>query len=177
VSNTQVDGEDHDLVAAARAGSAEAAAQLFERHWPAAWKLAFTVTGRRALAEDVAQDSFERAYSSLAAFNGRSSFATWLHRIIVNRALNAIRDERRLQPLGGEPWSEGRPLEEADGTLVDAVRRLPAERRMAVVLRYWLDYSPAEIADMLGWRLGTVHSRLGRGLKELRSYLEVERGD
>ena len=57
--------------------------------------------------------------------------------------------------------------------LVAAVTRLPLDRRLAVVLRYWLDCSPAEIADLLGSPLGTINSRLARGLAELRLALEV----
>src|SRR5436309_3195803 len=87
---------DGELVAQARQGSREAAAELFTRHWPGAWKVARTVTGRRDMADDVAQDAFERAFAALGRFDRRRPFGPWLHRIVVNRSLDLLRSERRL---------------------------------------------------------------------------------
>jgi RNA polymerase sigma-70 factor, ECF subfamily len=119
---------DEELVAEARAGSRDAAAELFERHWPAAWRVAFTLTGTVASAEDVAQDSFERAFSALRSFNGRSAFSTWLYRIVVNRALNVRRSEARLVHVepGAEQTFGDVPRR---GEVVDAVSRLSARSR------------------------------------------------
>lgn len=167
--------DDRQLVAAAAAGSTAAGEELFSRHWLAAWRLAFSVTGSAAAADDAAQDAFERAFRGLAGFNGRSSFRTWLSRIVLNRAIDLARRQSRLQPLEpDEPpsseWSEEDAVRHRD--LLDAVLALPLERRTAVVLRYWARHTPAEIAEILGLPLGTVHSRLGRALAELRSRLE-----
>jgi RNA polymerase sigma-70 factor (ECF subfamily) len=163
---------DEELVAEARAGSRDAAGELFERHWPRAWRVAYVLTGTVAGAEDVAQDSFERAFSSLGTFNGRSAFATWLHRIVVNRALNVRRSEARLvhAESGGE---EASPETPRGSELADAVGRLTPDRRSVVVLRYWLDFTPGEIAAVLDVPVGTVHSRLGRALSDLRKELET----
>ena len=155
-----------ELVARASAGSREAAEELFELHWARAWRLAATLADSRAAAEDVVQEAFERAFRSLRSFDGRASFATWLHRIVVNTALNARRRERRLVLV---PPSEPRS---ADAVLRDAVRRLPDDRRIVVALRYWLDLSPTEIADLLELPVGTVNSRLSRALGELRKEME-----
>lgn len=162
---------DDELVAEARAGSRDAAAELFERHWPRAWKVAYALTGTTASAEDVAQDSFERAFSALETFNGRSAFSTWLHRIVVNRALNVRRSERRL--VHGDVGEERDRVEAPPGgrEVTEAVARLPVDRRMVVVLRYWLDFAPGEIAAILEVPEGTVHSRLGRALADLRKEL------
>lgn len=172
VSNGKTMARDVELVAEARAGSREAAAELFERHWPAAWRVAFALTGTAAGAEDVAQDSFERAFSALGDFNGRSAFSTWLYRIVVNRALNVRRSDARLVQVGAglELATEEPPR---DSELAEAVARLPGDRRAAVVLRYWLDFTPTEIATMLDLPVGTVHSRLGRALTDLRKELET----
>jgi RNA polymerase sigma-70 factor (ECF subfamily) len=163
---------DEELVAEARAGSRDAAAELFERHWPAAWRVAFTLTGTVASAEDVAQDSFERAFSALRSFNGRSAFSTWLYRIVVNRALNVRRSEARLVHVepGAEQTFGDVPRR---GEVVDAVSRLSDDRRAVVVMRYWLGFSPGEIAEILELPVGTVHSRLGRALADLRKELEM----
>ena len=155
-----------ELVIRVRAGSREAAEELFELHWPRAWRLASTLAESRAAAEDIAQEAFERAFRSLGSFDGRSSFATWLHRIVVNTALNARRRERRLVVVPpAEPPSP-------DAALRDAVRELPDGRRMVVVLRYWLDLSPTEIAELLEVPVGTVNSRLARALAQLREQME-----
>src|ERR687885_2550086 len=87
---------DARLVELARTGSREAAAELFSRHWPAAWRAAYGITGRREMADDVAQDAFERAFAALARFDERRPFGPWLYRIVVNRCLDLLRTERRM---------------------------------------------------------------------------------
>lgn len=170
---------EEELIADAIRGSPQAATELFERHWPRAWQVAYTLVGSRAAAEDVAAESFEAAFASLPGFNGRSSFATWLHRIVVNRALNTVRRERRLVPAGVDAVGDERqagdtPTVDADPAVVAAVASLSNERRTVVVFRYWLDLSPAEIAEILQLPVGTVHSRLARALAELRSLVTEE---
>jgi RNA polymerase sigma-70 factor (ECF subfamily) len=171
----QLTKTDEALVAAARAGSAAAEGELFSRHWRPAWQRAFAITGRRAAADDVAQDAMVRALGGLARFDGRSSFATWLHRIVVNRAIDWLRTEERTVPLGDVPERslEWEPPAGADPGLVRAVAALTPDRRAVIVMRYWLDLAPGEIADLLGVALGTVHSRLARALTDLRERMEV----
>src|SRR5919202_3072903 len=103
---------DAKLVELARRGSRDAAGELFSRHWLGAWRAAYAVTGRRELADDVAQDAFERAFAALARFDARRPFAPWLHRIAVNRALDLLRRERRLIALEA--------VEERPSSLADA---------------------------------------------------------
>ena len=163
-------------MAAALAGSEQAGEELFTRHWPAAWRLALSVTGSSAAADDIAQDAFERAFRGLAGFNGRSSFRTWLSRIVVNRATDVRRQQHRPQPPAVaeallSPWSYDDALRDRD--VLEAVAALAPERRTVVALRYWAQHSPAEIAEVLDLPLGTVHSRLARSLADLRSRLEV----
>jgi RNA polymerase sigma-70 factor (ECF subfamily) len=166
--------EEHRLVAEVRSGSRDAAARLFELHWENAWQTAYRVTGRRALADDVAQEAFMTAFGRLASFRGQSSFATWLFRIVVNGALNALRAESKQAPLDpNRAFADARAESAQQRELLEAVGRLPLERRLPIVLRYWLDCSPPEIAELLGVPLGTVNSRLGRGVAELRLALEV----
>jgi RNA polymerase sigma-70 factor (ECF subfamily) len=170
-----VDEDERQLVAEAAAGSPAAGEELFSRHWLAAWRLAFSVTGSAAAADDAAQEAFERAFRGLAGFNGRSSFRTWLSRIVLNQAIDLARRQSRLQAVepGETPspeWSDEETVRDRD--LLDAVLALPLERRTAIVLRYWARLTPPEIAEILGVPLGTVHSRLGRALAELRTRLE-----
>jgi RNA polymerase sigma-70 factor (ECF subfamily) len=153
-----------------------AASTPFARHWPAAWRAALGITGSRADADDVVQESFERAFGAIAGFNGRSAFRTWLLRIVVNRSLTLVRERKRLVPLvleeadmaGGERATRG---------VLSAVKRLDPDRRAVVALRYWLDLSPGEIAATLELPVGTVHSRLARALDDLRRDMEVSERD
>ena len=165
---------DQDLVRASAAGSREAAGELFERHWDVAWRVGYALTGSRALAEDVAQDAFQRVFRALAGFDLSRPFGPWLHRIVVNRALDVMRREQRLvsredADAPAVDWVEDR-LRDAD--LFAALARLSPERRAVVVLRYWLDYTQEEIARMLELPIGTVSSRLTRALSVLRSEME-----
>ena len=168
--------DDRLLVAKAVAGSRAAGEELFSRHWLAAWRLAFSVTRSAAAADDAAQDAFERALRGLANFDGRSSFRTWLLRIVVNRAVDLRRRDRSLErietaePLRS-PWSMDDSVRDRD--LLDAVLALPVERRTVVALRYWARHTPQEIAEILDLPLGTVHSRLARALADLRTRSEV----
>src|SRR4051812_49882733 len=99
------------------------------------------------MADDIAADAFERAFAALARFDDRRPFAPWLHRIVVNRALDVLRSERRL--IGGELAFE-QPDTSAgdvgDRELLEAVQRLPLQRRAVVILRYGVGMAPAEIA-------------------------------
>lgn len=161
---------DADLVARARGGSREAAAELFERYWGAAWRAAYAVTGRRAMADDVAQDAFERAFAALGRFDERRPFGPWLHRIVVNRALDLLRSERRL--VGEVVEAEWMDVRDGDVALLDAVSALPLQRRVVVVLRFGLGLTPSAIAEVLGVPVGTVSSRLARALDQLRAQYE-----
>lgn len=95
--------EDHMLVGAVRRGSREAAAELVRRHWRNAWQRAFAVTGRRARADDVAQDAMSVALERLADLTDPRAFPAWLGRIATRRALDALRAERRLAGRGELP--------------------------------------------------------------------------
>jgi RNA polymerase sigma-70 factor (ECF subfamily) len=165
---------DAKLVELARRGSREAAAELFSRHWRGAWRAAYAVTGRRELADDVAQDAFERAFAALSRFDQGRPFAPWLHRIVVNRCLDLLRRERRLVPGEAElDLLEWRDVASGDHELLEAVAGLSLQRRVVIVLRYGLGYSPAAIAALLELPIGTVHSRLARALEQLRAGYEV----
>lgn len=165
---------DSQLVRAARGGSRKAGEELFRRYWPAAWRIAYGLTGRRAMADDIAQDAFERAFAALARFDERRPFAPWLHRIVTNRALDLLRSERRL--VGSDVDFEGLgsvELESGDRELLERVASLSHQRRAVVVLRYGVGLSPAEIAGVLDLPIGTVNSRLARALEQLRAESEV----
>lgn len=167
---------DRDLVDGALRGSRDAAGELFARHWDSCWRVAFSVVGIATVADDVAQDAFERAFGALERFDRDRPFAPWLQRIAINRGLEVLRRERRLVALEQDTERDAAVSAErlTDDDLMAALRGLSSERRMVVLLRYWLDYSPEQIADLLGLAVGTVSSRLARSLELLRHELEVQ---
>jgi len=164
---------DAVLVRAACAGDRDAAAALFRRHWQPAWRVAYGITGRRAMADDITADAFERAFGALNRFDRRRPFAPWLHRIVVNRALDLLRAERRLVggELGPEPVADAE-LDGGDLELLESVHALPLQRRAVVLLRYGIGMTPTEIARVLDLPIGTVNSRLARALEQLRGDFE-----
>jgi RNA polymerase sigma factor (sigma-70 family) len=163
---------DQDLVERANAGSADAYAALFARHWPTTWKAAFAVTGRRELADDAAQDAFIRAATELTQFDPRRPFGPWIARIAVNRAVDSWRRDRRLRPFAEAEMDSLDASEEGIGDLQGAVRALPAERRLIVVLHFFLGFSIEETATIAGVPTGTAASRLSRSLSALRETLK-----
>ena len=177
-----MDASDAQLVELARRGSAEAAAELFDRYWTPAWKAAYAVTGNRALADDIAQEAIQRAFGALDRFDQSRPFGPWLKRIAVNHAVDELRRRGRLESLEAErpdslhSWRVGdEPAEELGlWAVADAVAALPANKRIVVVLRYWLDYGPEEIAELLGIPVGTVASRLNRAQADLRAELQED---
>jgi RNA polymerase sigma-70 factor, ECF subfamily len=160
------------LVRAAQRGSEEAVAELFARHWDDARRAALLVTGDRAAAEDIAQEAFLAALRALPRFDLRRPLRPWLHRIVVNRAIDFARARALRAEVGadaaGEPTAAhepaGPPLDE---DLAAALLALGVEQRAVIVLRYLLDFTPGEIAALLDLPRGTVNSRLRRGLDAL----------
>jgi RNA polymerase sigma-70 factor (ECF subfamily) len=166
---------DAELVRAAQRGSEEAVEALFRRHWRRAHRAAFLIVRDADAAEDIAQEAFLAAMRALDRFDRRRPFRPWLHRIVVNRSI----DHARARALRGEVGEEAvgepaAPEVEAglDPDLTAALSALEPEQRAAIVLRYLLEYTPGEIARMLGVPRGTVNSRLRRGLDHLAGTLE-----
>lgn len=170
---------DAELVRAAQRGSEEAVEALFRQHWRHSHRAAFLIVRDAAAAEDIAQEAFLAAIRALDRFDRRRPFRPWLHRIVVNRAIDHARARARARALRrevgedalGEPAA---PEVEAglDPDLAAALAALDPGQRAAIVLRYLLDYTPGEIARMLELPRGTVNSRLRRGLDHLADALE-----
>ena len=151
----------------AQNGSVDDLERLFREHWPRAFRAARLVTGDAAAAEDIAQEAFLAAVRNLDRFDHRRPFAPWLHRIVVNRAI----DWTRARWLRAEVELSDHlpaPAFEPDGDTFARIGALPPEHRAVVVLRYVLEYTPGEIAKLLDLPRGTVNSRLRRGLDRMK---------
>lgn len=164
------------LIRAAQGGSEEAFEALFRRHWRSAHRAAYLIVRDSQAAEDIAQEAFLAAIRALDRFDRRRPFRPWLHRIVVNRAIDHAR-ARALRREAVEAAEGTVAPERGDGVgeeLMLALADLGVEQRAAVVLRYLLDYTPGEIARILQVPRGTVNSRLRRGLDQLASSLGEE---
>ncbi|HEX9968462.1 MAG TPA: RNA polymerase sigma factor [Solirubrobacterales bacterium] len=165
------------LVREAQAGSSEALTALYDAHWPRAHRAAYLVVHDAAAAEDIAQDAFLAAVDALDRFDRRRPFGPWLHRIVVNRAIDWSRREALRRGGGTDGAEPEAPPARPDGIgdeVMAALAQLPAEQRAVVVLRYLLDYTPGETARLLELPRGTVNSRLRRALDRLGDLLERE---
>ncbi|HEX8065325.1 MAG TPA: sigma-70 family RNA polymerase sigma factor [Thermoleophilaceae bacterium] len=170
------DRRERALVRDAQNGSSEALELLFRRHWRTTHRAAYLVVHDSAAAEDIAQEAFLAAIRALDRFDRRRPFGPWLNRIAVNRAI----DWSRARALRGEvaadaaPEPAGPPPAERSEELVAALAALSPEHRAVVVLRYLLEYTPGEIAQLLDLPRGTVNSRLRRALDGLGSGLSED---
>lgn len=174
----EADRRERALVRDAQRGSTAAFEQLFRRHWPRAYRAALLVVGDAGAAEDIAQESFLAAVRALDRFDRRRPFGPWLHRIVVNRAIDWSRARTLRRELAADHAPEPRvPEHETPGdarALAAGLAGLPPEHRAVIVLRYLLGYTPGEIAELLDVPRGTVNSRLRRGLDRLESSLREE---
>jgi RNA polymerase sigma-70 factor, ECF subfamily len=189
---------DDVLVARARAGDVTAASELLSRHQNVAYTAALRLLGEPLEAEDIAQEALVRAYTHLADLHEGAAFAPWLRRIAVNLSLNTLRRRGSLRfesldapspTAGEEPTPAPRdfvderqrtPEEEALSSAlraeVDALlRQLPAEQRVAVVLRDMYGYDVAEVADLQRCGLSAAKMRIARGRTALRRLLAQRR--
>jgi RNA polymerase sigma-70 factor (ECF subfamily) len=162
----------------AQDGSVADLEALFRHHWPRAYRAAYLVVHDAAAAEDIAQESFLAAVRTLDRFDRRRPFGPWLHRIVVNRAIDSSRARALRREVGEAPLAvvaaAGAPDNPHSRSLAGALASLSPEHRAVIVLRHLLDYSPGEIADLLELPRGTVNSRLRRGLDELRDTIGEE---
>jgi len=158
------------LVRDALRGSEDALAELFRTNWAGAYRAAFLIVHDHAAAEDIAQEALVAAVKNLARFDWRRPLRPWLHRIVVNRAI----DWTRVRELRREVFAEVDPVAHDTASLdpvVAALATLAPDQRAVVVLRHLLEYTPGEIARMLDLPRGTVNSRLRRALDALEAEL------
>jgi RNA polymerase sigma-70 factor, ECF subfamily len=171
----EVPDDEAALVDRSRRGDTRAFDQLMEASQDRIYHLAYRITGNHADAQDAAQDAFVKAYRSLGAFRGHSTFSTWLHRIAVNAAMDIVRrrvpripDPLEVAAPGGDPLADGAEHIEIQQRIHRAIAALPVEQRMVVVLRDIQGWAYEEIAKIVQVPIGTVRSRLARGREALR---------
>jgi RNA polymerase sigma-70 factor (ECF subfamily) len=170
--------QERAWIRGAQQGSASDLEALFREHWPRAHRAAYLVVQDSAAAEDIAQEAFVSAVRNLDRFDRRRPFGPWLHRIVVNRAIDWARARtlRRetVEAEGSDEFDTG-DLGTFSQGVAAGLASLKPEHRAVIVLRYLLDYTPGEIADLLELPRGTINSRLRRGLDRLETILDKER--
>lgn len=177
---------DEELVARSRKGDKDSYRQLVERYQGRLFSCAFDILKSREDAEDVVQEALVKAYLSLNEFQGKSSFYTWLYRIVYNMSIDY---RRRTNRRGGAPleFDEAKASEEtgnygtnpADSVLRkqqskkirEVLSEISEEHRRVIVLRELEGMSYEEIANVVGISRGTVMSRLHYARKKLQQAL------
>ena len=169
-----------ELVRRARDGDRQALETLIARYDRYVFGVALLTLGDRPAAQDAAQEALIKAMRGLKGFKGESAFQTWLYRVTVNTCRDMMRREARRRET---PLEDAPPIATADGplqaTLDDerrqavwkAVQALEPALREVVVLRYYLDMSGAEIAEVTDAPPGTVYWRLHQAREALASFL------
>ncbi len=168
-----------------RAGDALAVELFVRAHQQIVYRLALSILDDQAEADEATQDSLVAAIGALDSYRGESAFTTWLYAITLNVCRARLRKrgsrERLIQALHAIFRLKGEmaahPEEtaiqnEADAAVRQAVHKLDEKHRLPIVLRYYNDFSIAEIAQLLGISEGTVHSRLFTARERLRLMLQ-----
>ena len=175
--NTYEDDE-RELIDRAQAGEVSAFQRLAEQHAALLLRCALALGKDSHWAEDLVQETLVEAWRSLARFDGRCRFSTWLYGILRHRFLKGRRHQNAVtlsapDALGQERCTELSPdraaeISEDAERVRRAVTTLPEEHRLVVELRFFAGATLQEIAAALGCPLGTVKSRLHHALEKLR---------
>jgi len=173
---------DHELISLIRGGDASALEALFERHYSTVYRMAWRWCGVRQDAEDIAQEVFVKLVRRLRTFKGKSSFTTWLYRIVVNTALDyrrrstaaaARREDYAEHRLRHNPSSASGSDPVNNEGIRAAIGRLPEKQRAAVLLVFGEGLSHREAANVLDCPEVSVSWRIHQARKKLKGYLEL----
>lgn len=154
-------------------------AELYERHAPAAGRLAFLITADRTLAEDLVQEAFVRVVGRFAHLRVPDAFDAYLRRTIVNLHTSQLRRRRtertylECQRHASDPREVGPDVGERE-ELWQAVLELPPRQRAAVVLRFFLDLSEQQTAEALRCSTAAAKSLVARAMETLRNQVRSD---
>ncbi len=177
-----------DLIERAAHGDHDAFRQLWEAHHALAMASALRLCHQRPLAEEITQGAFLLAWRGLPRFQHGYPFRPWLMRILYRHALDVMEKQRSyMQPITLEEFieAEGTALARTQMNSADmqemvvqreevrqALAQLSPDQRRVIALRYGADLTEVDIAQIVGWPIGTVKSRLNRARERLRLLLE-----
>ena len=177
--------EERRLASALRHGDRQACGELIGRYGTKLYGLFLQLTGRRQASEDLVQETFLNIWRSLDKFRAQSSLSTWIYRIAMNCFQDHLRAESRnptsivgISDLEGLESNTVQPLHqtlrnEELGRLAQAVRQLPTDLKLPLVLRYYHGLSVRRVAAACGLSYGQTKFRLKKALESLRKSLET----
>ena len=171
----------HKLVQRVAQGDERAFIELYDLYSPRVYALALRVLSDKMLAEEATQDTFLKLWSRAKQFNPhKGQLASWLLTICHRTALDRLRFENRRPPASNssEPdqiWATLPDESTSSGearwrSVYFAVQDLPEEQRQVIDLAYYKGMSQSEIAEVLGWPLGTVKTRVRAAMESLRRH-------
>lgn len=175
---------DQDLINKVIKGENNAYAILVDRYKHLVYTLALKIVKNREDAEEVAQDSFIKAYNALNDFKGESKFSTWLYKIAYYRSLDYLKKNKRQVETTAIDISEeyniasmddaldGMEVKERAEIIKHAIQELPADDAVLITLYYFEMLSMNEISKVMGIPANTIKVRLFRGRKRLAKILE-----
>jgi RNA polymerase sigma factor (sigma-70 family) len=185
-----VDDDESKIISSALAGDQRAYAKLVDKHRSAIFHIINRIVRNDEVARDLVQETFMKAFSSLASYRSEYRFSTWLYKIAANSSIDHLR-KKRIQAL-----SLDRPMETEDGSvgmdipdysydperelvkkqqrfsIEEAIESLPDKYREVIIYRHKDDKSYDEIADLLGIPVGTVKARIFRARELLKKKLK-----
>jgi RNA polymerase sigma factor (sigma-70 family) len=177
---------DLELIAEVRNGRRQAYTALMRRYQEKIYWVARRIVGSHDDAEDVAQETFVKGYLALGEFRGDSAFYTWLYRIAMNLALNAVRKKqvmtylhessdllRRVLPSPERPDQEVE-LHETEELLLAAVRRLPEKQRTVFLMRFFDELPYEEISRITKTSVGGLKANYFHALHKVQEYMKDE---
>jgi RNA polymerase sigma-70 factor (ECF subfamily) len=174
--------EEKIWVLQSRDGNPEAFEALIRAHQRMIHSLTFRMTGSMADAEDLAQETFIRAYRQLDSYQGTAKFSSWLYRIAVNTCLNWRQRELRRDQIHTR-WAESNAVSESEPGAVKPDRdvqavlmKLPAKQRASIVLTVYDGHNHAEAAKILGCSETTVSWRVFAARRKLKRWLSAKGG-
>jgi RNA polymerase sigma-70 factor (ECF subfamily) len=168
-----------ETIGRAQAGDLRAFESLVRATQGDVWRFAYHLTRDAAMAEDVSQEAFLRAFRAIRSYRGDARFSSWLLRIVRNSAVDAYRKTRKEWVAPNEDqagrkdgWAPDPPQTEDRARINDAIRRLPMQLREPFVVIEILGYTYQEASTILGTRIGTIKSRMHRARAALIRELE-----
>lgn len=175
-----VRASDNELVKQCLQGNNGAFNELVERYQLVMYRTAFSIVKNPDVAKDVTQDGFIKSWEKLGTFNPKYKFYSWLYRIIVNEALNKVRQNKNFVGISNQRTDSDTPFnqliqKEENRQLYEAIEALPSEFSAVIYLRHFEELSYRVIAEILDIEEKTVKSRLYGARMKLRESLFIDR--